>query len=53
LKTIVEHIFYSPKMKPALLLALPKKRKIIKRTDGTKMMFPYDNNPKIIQNILI
>ena len=40
-------------MKPALLLALPKKRKIIKRNDGTKMTFPYNNNPKKIQNSLI
>ena len=28
-----------------LILALPKKQKIIKREYGIRMMFPYDPNP--------
>lgn len=37
-------------MKPVLVLTLPKKRKIIKRTDGTKMMFSYNSNPESFLN---
>jgi hypothetical protein len=33
-------------MKPVLVLALPKKQKIIKREYGIRMMFSYNSNPE-------